>query len=128
MKQPFTKFVFFWAKDENTFIREVIPFNELERNTYNPEGGVNIWPPIARYPYIGISDRHNNEIYQGDLIEVEIGGIRSIHTVCWGGVRYPAFQLEPKLSQENNCFSELSENPEVTDIRVIGNIIQGQIR
>ena len=43
-----------------------------------------------------------------------------LHEVTWGGDNYPAFDLEPYWSEDNNSLSELTASD--FKIEVIGNV------
>ena len=74
--------------------------------------------------FTGLKDANDVDVYDGDIVSISYDGEpETIHKVCWGGVEYPAFELNPELGAECNGFSEIHCAGDY-ELKVIGNIHQ----
>ena len=51
---------------------------------------------------IGLKDSKGHEVFEGDILEIDSDGEKSIHKVVWGGKDYPAWDLYPFLDCESH--------------------------
>lgn len=75
--------------------------------------------------YIGLKDKNDKEIYEGDILSIKTEGEEPIISeVVWGGVEYPAFDLPKYDGYGANSFSAIFHNDVEESLEVIGNIYE----
>lgn len=70
--------------------------------------------------FTGLKDNNGKDVFESDIVKIEIEGDESIHAVIWWGDNYPSFELEGWEGESNG----LSEAANVGTIEVIGNIYE----
>lgn len=77
---------------------------------------------IAKRQFIDVFDSHNQELYEGDIVEVHREGLApSNHVIAWRGA---SFDLLPWLNMSTNSFQQYSDGAQNVRITKIGNIHQ----
>lgn len=72
--------------------------------------------------FTGLSDKHDKEIYEGDVVVINDDYEKTRHQVkYYGEDGYPSFDLEPSLDVDSNGLSHAIAEGEII---VIGNIYE----